>query len=1503
MKKFRTIILLMCLFIPFCFAGCENKNKETLSTPVIVDINGGTIIFEQVPSAQYYTLSINDKTLTLDIAHNSNIEIIDNKINFDASNIFVIGDSYSVKVMANAADKYNSAYSNIYSYKHNGNIEKPANLKINGTTLTWDTIENASYYIVKIITPSDNIIFDKQGNIISTDDSSSIEQADLTEYSFNTNQFDFGSILNKAGNYKFYVSAVLSVGSSYIESGYSAPVKYSHILTLSTPQNSSVQKQGNDLYFVSCVDINANAISIVCNNVEKTVEINGSNPSIVSINENLLNINISKYFQPLVDAGKLNFEDLSQFSFKTQSKYIANSPEESFYLNSEYSDFVYFENTTKIATPSITLEQDNVNNCYVARWQTQNNNLISEYKLIVCTATEIKEYVLDKDISSKLIYGDFISVAIKAIGVGNVESSEFSDFVSVPTLPNITVPFVANITGQSVSWNTIAGAYYIVEFAGKYYKTNSANFTININEIPSSNFSVKVTAIKTGSKHISVMKNITTNVQLASPVIAGGQGFVSSNLYELTFTKVNNAFGYYIYLKTKDSSTFEKIDKLYTTNRIDLSNYICSEGNYKDYEVKIQAVADPYSHYVDSELSRAITVSHIKALNKPQFYKLGNTITPVTKLSVGNSYKYILKFYGVASASSYEVLINYNKISVSAKSNLYTGLYEVDISNYLVAANNYEIKVRAIPSNLAFNIQASEFNVAEFALRKQLPMVENVKVSSNEGIYSLTFDPVDNAESYRIRVVKESDNNYVSYLNSLGLSNTFEVKQSVDVTEFVKNQGVYYFYITALASQKSYYADSIESSNFGYVSKLTTLDAPANITHTNISKISYLLNWEGDVNADYYSLKITNPNNIVYDLKIFATNNSLQVSTDINRYLTVPGTYYFSISSKVLAVGDKAKEFTSSQATEQSLRYIYQSKKDFERYSVSMNGKNYDFSVDSINDLKNLLWYHYLYELNVSNKLRIMINPQITENGEYTASLRESILQLSIDANKSLIYNFNNDEQWLNLIETNATDTSLFQYLSSRILEAYPEFNILETINCTLIRSANDSTPLCFEMYYKNALNKEKSTSSQQTFTNTNYGNDYKYIDLYSRKSATGSFAIDSKEEAFVTTTEELIQVVQYNKKPKFVGDCETAETVYSNAKLVLSAIVSNNMSDMEKATAIFEWLESSYDLTYYKQSGKNYVTGSVEKDGLANYGLNKIYYLEGMLYNISLDSYGNIVVGSRLATSQSYAKAYALLCSIEGIECIVVNGNYTYLDSSNDYAEQKVAHSWNKININASGESTNKSWYAVDLTFSDNRIIFNDFVAGYGISSHAYFLTTDTILNNNLNISELNYMYDESRKCESAYNYYSDSRFALTYEQIANTINDFAITQDDTILTTGFSYTYEYSPSENYQLYSKTSGYGNLQSFLLNAMIYAKYNADINKSNRSVFEFKFNKVDNGNSSNFNITTLQNIFDTAPNHYGLKIKLISEANNSLYSMSGDSTGSSTIVIFAVENTE
>ena len=56
-------------------------------------------------------------------------------------------------------------------------------------------------------------------------------------------------------------------------------------------------------------------------------------------------------------------------------------------------------------------------------------------------------------------------------------------------------------------------------------------------------------------------------------------------------------------------------------------------------------------------------------------------------------------------------------------------------------------------------------------------------------------------------------------------------------------------------------------------------------------------------------------------------------------------------------------------------------------------------------------------------------------------------------------------------------------------------------------------------------------------------------------------------------TSEQLFQVVQAGYKPVFIGDYSSAEMLYNIACDVLREIINDNMSDMQKVIAIYEWV------------------------------------------------------------------------------------------------------------------------------------------------------------------------------------------------------------------------------------------------------------------------------------------------------------------------------------------
>ena len=225
----------------------------------------------------------------------------------------------------------------------------------------------------------------------------------------------------------------------------------------------------------------------------------------------------------------------------------------------------------------------------------------------------------------------------------------------------------------------------------------------------------------------------------------------------------------------------------------------------------------------------------------------------------------------------------------------------------------------------------------------QLDEVTNIRITENDGRYTLSFDIQENADSYRVRIVKLNDGNYTNYLYDLGLANPFEVVQSTDITDYVVQAGEYYVYVTALAGKDSFYGDSNESQNYGVLNKLSTLNTPSEIQFSNQSADSYLIRWVGDENADYYTIKVTDTNGISREYKAYNTTQY-----NINPSITLEGNYAVSIKAVVDSTSENAIEYTSSPFSEEVyLYYTYTQPHDFERYSSS----DYDSFLSYVSNL------------------------------------------------------------------------------------------------------------------------------------------------------------------------------------------------------------------------------------------------------------------------------------------------------------------------------------------------------------------------------------------------------------------------------------------------------------------------------------------------------------------------------------------------------------------------
>lgn len=235
-----------------------------------------------------------------------------------------------------------------------------------------------------------------------------------------------------------------------------------------------------------------------------------------------------------------------------------------------------------------------------------------------------------------------------------------------------------------------------------------------------------------------------------------------------------------------------------------------------------------------------------------------------------------------------------------------------------------------------------------------------------------------------------------------------------------------------------------------------------------------------------------------------------------------------------------------------------------------------------------------------------------------------------------------------------------------------------------------------------------------------------------SRDANFNNFPVEFLEHEFeVRSSDALFYALENGYKPVIDPSDTDIISLYNSMKDVLRNIINNDMSDFEKARAIYEYIvmNVTYDgvlLTYVqdKQSDATKYRG---------------FYLEG-------------VFEDKVAVCDGISKAYAALCRIEGIKCVRVTGTI----SSNG-----LNHAWNKIFIEG-------NWYVVDCT-SGGCIVGDEEVLTYSyflISSEKYssYAVDDGI-------------YYDNYSCESNYDTYSKimlgeiSCKATTKEQAASLI------------------------------------------------------------------------------------------------------------------------------------
>lgn len=175
------------------------------------------------------------------------------------------------------------------------------------------------------------------------------------------------------------------------------------------------------------------------------------------------------------------------------------------------------------------------------------------------------------------------------------------------------------------------------------------------------------------------------------------------------------------------------------------------------------------------------------------------------------------------------------------------------------------------------------------------------------------------------------------------------------------------------------------------------------------------------------------------------------------------------------------------------------------------------------------------------------------------------------------------------------------------------------------------------------------------------------------------AFYIDALTKRYpVSTSNQLMYVVEHGYAP-LCEEGSAAEEMFLSAKALLNTILPENASDLEKVELIYNYLITAiqYDNGAVKIANES-------PDSWPEYDA---FFLEGVFRN-------------KKAVCDGIAKAFSLLCNIEGIPCIEVVG---------------TGHAWNRVKVN-------NLWYVVDATFGNLHLPERVF----SIADHSYFLVSD---------------------------------------------------------------------------------------------------------------------------------------------------------------------------------
>lgn len=678
------------------------------------------------------------------------------------------------------------------------------------------------------------------------------------------------------------------------------------------------------------------------------------------------------------------------------------------------------------------------------------------------------------------------------------------------------------------------------------------------------------------------------------------------------------------------------------------------------YSVSVQAVAPSASLYRDSQNSANYAFNYKTPLAMVQNIK----VDEVNGLLIWDA---------VTGADKYEIYINQTRFESATNS--------FDIEEYYAQAGEYTFKVRALPAEDSYYV-VGEYNEITKVHTITLTAPTNLQAYvEDSGKAYISFDLVAHADYYEINITKD----LVDFISPKPTTTT----SPYEITQYLTEAGKYTIYIQAIGS--GYYVSSSMSSMV-QIEKNITLSAPTGIGVSKSSDSESLyLNFTPVENAGSYNARING-----VEIKGITASGY-----DIKDYVDFEGEYYIEMQS----VG-RGAYMDSEYGTAKKYTHVFSTKYDYMRCDVFMYGEDIDYYMDNYQEFKLAVWFNYLYGYNdyklyfPSGYSGFARELQAEYGDYYLEYYGVDITSFTFDIGDTFLYMLYAYPEYVATYYSATADIMPHTYGANVYGCEYIDlmnFNHNATFNADDI--AHNYDPHDIMMY------------EYSTFTAIN--NPYQSINFIpsaqrDRTDNFDDFAINSRASVPVSNTEQLLMAVTYGKKPAFTASASVAQTVYNNAKYILRRIVNSSYTDYQKVVAIYDWLTNQtvydYDIIMFTEA-----TGD---GGITTIGQYKDFYLEGVLYNLN----------NSVAVCDGIAKAFVLLCQIEGIDAYKCNG----IAGTSTDKTQWGNHAWNKVKVDG-------NWYVLDSTW-DDAVLYTSAVTGrydYILTAtHEYFLRPDSFMN-----------------------------------------------------------------------------------------------------------------------------------------------------------------------------